>query len=239
MGEQVRARVSYDDGHGSGKSAASDPTGVVPDRAPTITAVSADPPRVEENQQEVGAYTAADPDGHTITWLVLTGTDHEAFELTGMATDATRVLQFKDTALPNFEVKSRYTVTLQVSSQPEGGGVVQTAQLPVPVDITNAEDEGTVALSSLQPVVGVPLTPTLSDEDGTIRDAQWESYPPNSPPVVTGDKTPSVDENTTAVSTYKATDADADDTLEWQALAEGRANGTPMELVCFVQGYLL
>ena len=63
----------------------------------------------------------------------------------------------------------------------------------------------------------------------------------NHAPVIAGPDSVSFAENDlSAVATYTATDADGADTLEWQAQVEGRANGTPMELVCwFVQGYLL
>lgn len=63
----------------------------------------------------------------------------------------------------------------------------------------------------------------------------------NHAPVIAGPDSVSFAENDLhAVATYTATDADGDDTLEWEAQAEGRANGPPMELVCwFVQGYLL
>ena len=36
------------------------------------------------------------------------------------------------------------------------------------VEITNAEDTGTVVLSPLPPQVGVPLTAVLTDEDGSL-----------------------------------------------------------------------
>ena len=77
------------------------------------------PEKVEmnENIAKVGEYEATDPESHPITWLVLTGTDASAFELaSGSNPDQPdqRTLQFKADALPNFEQKTRYSVTLTV-----------------------------------------------------------------------------------------------------------------------------
>ena len=185
----LRVQVSYTDGYGGKEKdvlASAATTGVVTgsDRPPTLNGKPV--VSMPENTQRVGEYTAGDPDGDPVTWLVLTGPDHTAFELTGRNDDAERTLQFKADALPNFEsAKTRYEVLLTVESTPGSGGegaastsaaasavggangVPRTA-LAVTVDITNAEDAGTLVLSPLPPKVGVPLTATLEDEDGSI-----------------------------------------------------------------------
>ena len=148
------------------------------DEPPVITAVSDDPPQVVEDTAVItgGSYTASDPDGDPVTWLAITstGTDKDAFELTGADTDAERTLQFKADALPNYEVKNSYTVTLQVQSAPEGdGGLVQSGSLEVTVAVTNADDLGEVTLSSTAPQVGKKLIATLRDEDGQIVVDRW------------------------------------------------------------------
>ena len=152
------------------------------DEQPVITASSDDPPQVVEDTAVVGSYTASDPDGDPVTWLAITstGTDKDAFELTGADTDAERTLQFKADALPNYEVKNSYTVTLQVQSASEGDGdLVQSGSLEVTVAVTNADDPGEVVLSSSQPQVGKKLIATLRDEDGQIVVDRWswERFP--------------------------------------------------------------
>ena len=152
------------------------------DEPPVITAMSDDPPQVAEDTAVVGSYTASDPDGDPVTWLAITstGTDKDAFELTGTDTDAERTLQFKADALPNYEVKNSYTVTLQVQSAPEGDGdLVQSGSLEVTVAVTNEDDPGEVTLSSTAPQVGKKLIATLRDEDGQIVVDRWswERFP--------------------------------------------------------------
>ena len=156
------------------------------DEPPVITASSDDPPQVAEDTAVVGSYTASDPDGDPVTWLAITstGTDKDAFELTGADTDAERTLQFKADALPNFEQKSSYTITLRAQSAStgegeDGGGLVQSGSLEVTVAVTNADDPGEVTLSSTAPQVGKKLIATLRDEDGQIVVDRWswERFP--------------------------------------------------------------
>ena len=142
------------------------------DEPPTFAEDSPASVDMNENTTVVHTYTADDPDeGHTITWsLTSLGTDHEALELVGSAANQ-RTLQFKDDAQPNYEVKSSYSLTLQVQSAPdEGGEGVQSASLAVAVAIRNAEDTGSLVLQGLvnAPVVGTALVAQLTDEDGHI-----------------------------------------------------------------------
>ena len=194
-------------------------------------AFAEDSPRsvaMDENIARVGEYEADDPEGHPITWLALTGTDASAFELaSGSNPDKPnqRTLQFKAAALPNFEEKIRYTVTLQVSSQPEGGGgAAQTASLPVTVAIRNAEDVGELVLSGLTsaPVVGTALVAQLTDEDGNIRVPaengwQWQRKEPHEAETaweaITAPAVGGTAEIPPEMNSYTPTDADRDHLL--------------------------
>ena len=49
-----------------------------------------------------------------------------------------------------------------------------TAMRDVVIEVTNAEDEGTVTFSSVQPLVGVPFTAFLKDGDGMTTGVKWE-----------------------------------------------------------------
>ena len=185
VGQHVRATVSYMDGAGDNTDmAASAATAVVvaANSPPTLTGKLV--VQVAENERTVGTYTAGDPDGDSVTWLALTGagTDANAFELTGTNQDAERTLQFKADALPDFETKTSYSVTLRVQSTPSSGGAgeggggangTQQTALPVQVEITNADDPGMVTLSSTQPEVDEPIRATLTDQDGSVEHVRW------------------------------------------------------------------
>ena len=51
-----------------------------------------------------------------------------------------------------------------------------TATRDVVITVANADDPGTVALSSVQPKVGIDLVATLADEDGGVKDVTWQWY---------------------------------------------------------------
>ena len=68
---------------------------------------------------------------------------------------------------PNFEVKTSYSVTVEVT---DGSA---SASLPVTVTVTNADDPGVVTLDPGRPKVGEHVTATLTDEDGGITGPTW------------------------------------------------------------------
>ena len=148
LGKELRARVSYRDGHGTNtdtaESAASAAVASSNTNAPTIA--GPDSVSYAENATvDVGSYTASDADGHQIQWLTLDGTDKDAFVLTGTDTDATRALQF--VTAPNFEQQPTYHVTLRVQDKPnepigqaEDPNPAKTTALPVTVNITDVQE---------------------------------------------------------------------------------------------------
>ena len=74
-------------------------------------------PEVAENgNTSVATYTATDPDGEGIEW-VLTGSDSDAFTLSG------GVLTFREA--PDYEEKNQYRVTIEAREQ--GGGTMSGA----------------------------------------------------------------------------------------------------------------
>ena len=44
------------------------------------------------------------------------------------------------------------------------------------ITVTNANEAGTITLSSVQPKVGIDFTATLSDPDGGVKDVKWQWY---------------------------------------------------------------
>ena len=129
------------------------------------------------NQADPAVYTITDQDvddvAATLDWD-LTGADGDKFELTDNG--ATRTLSFKDE--PDFEsptdsgADNVYNVTVEVTDS-DGN----TAERAVTVKVTNMEEDGTVALSTLQPRIGFPITATLTDADNiTAGSVSWQWY---------------------------------------------------------------
>ena len=109
----------------------------------------------------VASYSATDPEGDDFSWEY-SGPDYTAFAL-----DANQNLTF--TASPDYEVKNSYAV--RVTATDSGGHAHSVA---VTVTITNVDEAGTVSLTGgTPPQVGQPLTATLSDPDGMIREVVW------------------------------------------------------------------
>ena len=129
------------------------------------------------NSPDAAVYTILDQDrddnAADLDWD-LTGADGDKFELTDNG--ATRTLSFKDE--PDFEsptdsgTDNVYNVIVEVTDS-DGN----TAERAVTVKVTNMEEDGTVALSTLQPRIGFPITATLTDADNiTAGSVSWQWY---------------------------------------------------------------
>ena len=95
----------------------------------------------------VATYTATDPDDTGIDWG-LTGTDSDDFTLSGGA------LTFN--AVPDFEEKNSYRVTIEAREQGDGTSI---DRLRVTVRVTNVDEPGVVEVErSSEPRVGQRLT---------------------------------------------------------------------------------
>ena len=112
-------------------------------------------------------YTAVDPDadGPTPTWSVA-GPDGGKF------TAVDGALKFK--AKPDYEnptdvnTDNVYEVTVQASD-----GKL-TGMRKVKVTVENADEPGVVTLSQTQPRVGIAVTASLTDPDGSISSLTWQ-----------------------------------------------------------------
>ena len=144
------------------------------------TAVVAAPPEIagpasvsvsfaERDTVQVSAFTATDPDGDGIAW-VLAGDDAGAFTLGA----SSGVLQFDP--VPNYEVPSdaddNNVYEVWVIAQ-DDGTPSKADSVAVAVTVTDGDDPGTVVLSSASPQVGMALTATLTDEDGQVSKVRW------------------------------------------------------------------
>ena len=145
----------------------------------------------ENRTGTVGTYTATDPEDATVVWEALGGVDSGAFSFSNGA------LTFRTP--PDHEAQSEYRLTLRASDGPN------TGTLDVTITVSNAEEPGTLSLSSEQPETGSVLTAALTDPD-EVRSTTWtwERSISRSDPwtAVTG----AIDGLTTSV--YTPTDAD-------------------------------
>ena len=100
----------------------------------------------------VADYDATDDDGDDLTFSIL-GTDSSLFRISSSSGS----LSFRNS--PNYESPSDSQV--------------------VTVTVTNIDESGSVSLSSTSPQVGIEITATLRDPDGSISNEswQWESSP--------------------------------------------------------------
>ena len=171
---------------------ATDPAGIPPNDTEssdtvmvviTITDVN-EPPAVEGDAAvtfaemagnidvALGDYTANDPetsgDDNTATWSVA-GPDGGKFT----ATDG--MLKFK--AKPNYEMPTDantdnvYEVTVRAADADRNIGT-----MAVKVTVINEDEVGTVTLSKTQPRVGIAVTASLTDPDGSISGLTWQWY---------------------------------------------------------------
>ena len=122
---------------------------------------------------ELYAYEAVDPDDDSqmFTWSV-GGADGSKFNIGNETAGTPGQLKFK--VKPDYEMPTDantdnvYEVTVQASD----GRL--TGMRKVMVTVTNTEEDGVVTLSSVQPVVGIPVTASLDDPDGIISKLTWQ-----------------------------------------------------------------
>ena len=178
VGAYLRATASYTDEFGSGKRA----------RAVSVNRVQAAPEgpnippqfqlnvsgerNVDENTpagMDIGAPVAAtDRDRDRLTYS-LDADGAESFDIN----KDTGQLQTK-VAL-DFETTAHYFVGVTATDTAGDSDLIS-----VDITVNNVEEPGTVTLSSLQPLVGIPLTATLDDPDNVTDGSvtwSWERSP--------------------------------------------------------------
>ncbi len=124
----------------------------------------------EGDTTTVGSYTAAGPNAASARWT-LEGDDMGDFTVSP-ASGASVTLQFRNA--PNYEsaadanTDNVYMVTLNATDGTD------TDTHEVMVTVTNVDEDGTVSLSSMEPLVGTALTASLSDPDGSVTGETWQ-----------------------------------------------------------------
>ena len=121
------------------------------------------------------ALTATDPDNggsdpnkDTLTYTLDSGSA-ATFEIDTSG-------QIKTKASLDHETKDSYSVTVFVRDSRDDSGDPDTdtdATIDVTITITDADDPGTIMLSSEQPASGETLTATLDDDDGVVSQESW------------------------------------------------------------------
>ena len=171
----------------------------------------------ENDTGDVGTYTTTGPD--TATWS-LDGDDADDFSISSGG-----VLTFS--ASPDFEAPADankdndYMVTVMASA----GGEMAMQEVTVMVD--NVEERGTVTLSPESPVVGSPVTATLTDSDGGITGLSWTWE--TSSDMATWSAATGTVTNEGTTSTYTSVDDDVDDYLRATAsYTDGYDSGNSM-----------
>ena len=144
----------------------------------------------EQRSNPIVQMAGVEPDGHDLRWEV-TGDDASYFTIVDAEDidDGKDRVQLVFRSQPDYEngkgsatttvVGDTYSVTVRATEMTAvGGGPARAAELPVTVQVTNANEPGTVDFNLLQPEVGTPLTATVSDLDNvdTSETRTWTWY---------------------------------------------------------------
>ena len=169
VGRFLRARVTYTDTQGSGKSASETSSNSTVTNPPPTFALDTRTFSVNENATSgtVGTVTATDPDGDTLAYSV-GGADAAAFNGDFSLSSATGGITVKSGATIDYEAKPSYSVTITATDPSLG-----TDTIGVTVNVNNVDEAGTVTLSGATPAVGRPFTATLADPDGGVTSESW------------------------------------------------------------------
>ena len=123
----------------------------------------------------VGLFVAEDPEDSPVT-LSLAGTDSDGFELSGSGpsgscASGSCALEFR--RQPDFEspADSGRNNVYEVRVRAWDGNLYGARD--VVVTVTNVDEDGAVALSSVQPQAGTELGAVLSDPDGSVTERGW------------------------------------------------------------------
>ena len=133
------------------------------DEGPLLTgAASVDYP--ENDTGPVGSYRATDPEEAAVAWS-LSGSDAHAFAIDN------GTLAFNTP--PDYEAATDRNGDNAHSVVVTASDGTNVATLEVSVVVTNLEEPGMVILSSGAPTVGMEISATLTDPDGSIAGTAW------------------------------------------------------------------
>ena len=179
VGNFLKAKASYDDPQGSGKtaeavSASATQAVMVTNAAPEFTEGATATREIQETlgsdttaiAADVGAAVAAtDTDTTDTLTYTLEGTDASSFGIVSTSGQ----LRTKVGVAYDYETDTSYSVTVKVSD-----GTAE-ATIAVTINVSNEDEAGTVTLTNdAPPGVGIALVASLTDPDGTPGSLTWQ-----------------------------------------------------------------
>ena len=167
----LRARVTYTDLFGSGKSAQAVSDNATSPSRPPVFGQASYTFTVDENATSgsVGTVSATDPDNADTVTYTVRGTGAAAFNGDFSLNSTSGAITVRSDATINYESRSSYTVTIRASDQHGSSN-----DADVTVNVNNVDEAGSVRLSSRVPVISYPLRATLSDPDGGVSGVSWQ-----------------------------------------------------------------
>ena len=134
----------------------------------------------EHSHKRWTTYSASDPETgdenntNAVTWSVA-GADGSKFNIGNESGGTLGELKFK--VKPDYEMPTDantdnvYEVTVRAADADRNIGT-----MAVKVSVTNQDEPGTVTLSKIRPRVGVAVTASVTDPDGSISGLTWQWY---------------------------------------------------------------
>ena len=174
VGYHLRARASYTDGHGPGKTAQAASTQAVQagaNRPPEFDSATAtrEVPENTEAGENIGApVTATDPDTGDTPAYTLEGADLDSFDIDS----ASGQIQTKSGVTYDHEVKSSYSVTVKADDNNGGTATIDVtitvADVNEPPEFSVETASRTIAENTTTGVaIGAPVTATDPDTGDT------------------------------------------------------------------------
>ena len=175
VGYHLRARASYTDGHGPGKTAQAASTQAVQagaNRPPEFDSATAtrEVPENTEAGENIGApVTAADPDTGDTPAYTLEGADLDSFDIDS----ASGQIQTKSVVTYDYETKSSYSVTVKADDNNGGTATIDVTITVADVDEPPEFDSATATREVPENTeaggnIGVPVTAADPDTGDTL-----------------------------------------------------------------------
>ena len=181
-GNYLRASATYTDGHGSGKTRSGTTQTPVQVNATNSDATfgsrsGMQSVTVRENATSgtVGTFRATDADGDPVA-CELSGEDLDEFRRDFSWNCSTGALTVNSDAKIDFETRRTYSVQLKAR---DGKNLISQSDTEVDdtveltVNVENRDDPGVVSFDE-PPAVAIPVTASLSDQDGVVSVQSWQ-----------------------------------------------------------------
>ena len=179
----LKVTASYTDRRGSGKSADATAGNTVIDSPYKVPQFATETQEVSVDENiapglAVVRIQANDPDGDEPRYS-LGGIDATAFNQLFRLNNLSGLIKVKIGATVDYETKSSYSITLNVTDGEDMDGNAETPPLiddsiDVTININNLEEAGVVTLSTNTPLVGSEYRASLTDPDGGITALAWQ-----------------------------------------------------------------